>query len=209
MASQNNVDDTHIFPVLMGIINERERKNKVIRRNNALQRRRNYFTKKKRECMIFFAMVLRYYVRQIPRRRWWARNRSASFWATISNDWTDDDWREHLRMCEESFDKLCRIIAPFIEKQDTNFRRAIPTRERLAITLYRIADTMTYRSLGNLFGIGKSTAWKIATDTCKCIVENLLSKYIRLPTNEEVQDEMDGFYDIAGFPQVVGKIYVN
>ena len=94
MASRNNVDDTLIFPVLMVIINECERKNKVTK----------LFQKEKEGIYNIFCYDFEILC-------------------------TPNTKETHLRMCEDSFDKMCRIIVPFREKQDTNFSRAIPTRE--------------------------------------------------------------------------------
>nr|CAH7732072.1 unnamed protein product [Callosobruchus chinensis] len=40
-----------------------------------------------------------------------------------------------MRMSQETFDELFRLIEPHIEKKDTNMRRCIPAEERLIITL--------------------------------------------------------------------------
>lgn len=60
--------------------------------------------------------------------------------------------------------------------------------------------------MSNLFGIGKSTACTITLQVCKSIMEVLFKRYIRLPTVPEVEDEITGFYNLAGFPQVVGVV---
>lgn len=51
-----------------------------------------------------------------------------------------DAFRNYLRMDHICFEDLLKRIGPLIEKQDTNYRRAIPADERLAITLRFLAS---------------------------------------------------------------------
>ena len=109
-------------------------------------------------------------------------------------------------MSRNSFEKLCAALAYHIERQDTHFRSAISVRERIAIALYRLADTVSYRTIPNLFGIGKSTECTSSIQVCKSIMEVMLKGYVWLPAVHEVEDEIAGFYNLAGFPQVVGAV---
>ena len=110
-------------------------------------------------------------------------------------------------MSKGSFEYLCAELSPHIAKRDTNFRKAIAVRHRVAITLYWLADTARYRTIANLFGVGKSTVCTIVKQVCEVLVGILLSRYIYFPQNrQEVQDEIDGFRDRAGFPQVVAAL---
>lgn len=80
-------------------------------------------------------------------------------------------------------------------------------RVRVAITLYRFGDTAHFRTISNLFGVGKSTVCSIVREVCQAIVDVLLLQYIQLPnTRQQIQEEMDCFKERAGFPQVVGSV---
>ena len=109
-------------------------------------------------------------------------------------------------MSRNSFEKLCAALAYHIERQDTRIRNAISVRERVAIALHRLADTVSYRTIPNLFGIGKSTECTNSIQVCKSIMEVMLKGYVRLPAVHEVEDEIAGFYNLARFPQVVGAV---
>ena len=96
---------------------------------------------------------------------------------------------------------------PLILKRDTNFRKAITVRRQVAITLYWLADTAQYRTIANLFGVGKSTICGIVKQVCEVIVRMLLPRYIYVPrSRQEVQEKIDGFESRAGFPQVVAAV---
>ena len=84
-------------------------------------------------------------------------------------------------MSKEAFNRLCVELSPHILKRDTNFRKAIKVRHRVAITLYWLADTAHYRTIANLFGVGKSTVCGIVKQVCEVIVRILLPRYIYVP----------------------------
>ena len=83
-------------------------------------------------------------------------------------------------MSQVTFEKLCEELAPFVERWDTKYRKVISVRERVAITLYRLADTASYRTVSNLFGVGKSTVCPIVLEVCRAIVEFLFKRLIHL-----------------------------
>lgn len=45
------------------------------------------------------------------------------------------DWLNYLRMTEDAYLLLLRLVTPIIQKQDTNMREAITPHERLSATL--------------------------------------------------------------------------
>ena len=84
-------------------------------------------------------------------------------------------------MSKDSFEYLCAELSPHIVKQKTNFRKAIAFRHRVAITLYWLADSALYRTIGNLFGVGKSTVCSIVKQVCEVLAGILLPQYIFFP----------------------------
>ena len=110
-------------------------------------------------------------------------------------------------MSREAFDYLCNELSPYMSQRDTNYRKAISVRQRLAVTLYRLADTAQYRTIENLFGVGRSTVCGIVKEVCQAIVNFLLPRYIRLSQRrQEIQEKIDGAGSRAGFPQVIAAL---
>ena len=60
-------------------------------------------------------------------------------------------------------------------------RSAITVEHRVAITLWCLATCSEYRTIGHLFGVGRSTVCMIVHDTCAAIVKVLSDKYISFP----------------------------
>ena len=165
-----------------------------------------YMRRKRRACFLFFVNLVAY-LQQLPIREIWVKPRAKTFWSMAEDQWTDNDWVTNLRMSQVTFEKLCEELAPFVERRDTNYRKAISVRERVAITLYRLADTASYRTVSNLFGVGKSTVCQIVLEVCSFIVEVLFKRLVHLPvTRQDIETEVAAFFKRAGFPQVVGAV---
>ena len=94
-----------------------------------------------------------------------------------------------------------------LEKMTTRFREAKPVSKRIAIALWRLATGIDYRTIGQRFGVGRSTCCKITHQVCDSIVKVLLKRFIRIVgTNEQIQETKRGFAIMGGLPQCVGAI---
>ena len=195
------------FSLFLSLLRQREfRVNAAVRHRNARRRLACYLHRRRLISSLFY-LLLTQYIQQVPIREVWRKPRSNSFWQETCGGWADREWIENLRMSREAFDYLCNELSPYISKRDTNYRKAIPVRERVAITLYRLADTAPYRTVANLFGVGKSTVCTIVKEVCLCIINVLLPRFIRLPNGrQEIDEEIEGFWRRAGFPQVIGAV---
>ena len=137
----------------------------------------------------------------------WAKPRTQSFWnENVLNYWTNEDWVQSLRMDKETFTYIGEEIREFVEKANTNFKKALTVEMRVAIALYFYSGTCDYWTISNLFGIGRSTVCNILHAVSEAIVEKLLPNVISLPNEIEVQTIIRKFEEISGFPQAVGAI---
>ncbi|XP_033119407.1 uncharacterized protein LOC117118809 [Anneissia japonica] len=77
----------------------------------------------------------------------------------------------------------------------------------VALTLYRLATGVAFRTLANQFGVGRSTACTSCYhEVIRAIERVLMPKYIRFPEGEELLRNVEQFKDKGGFPQVVAAI---
>ena len=65
-------------------------------------------------------------------------------------------WRNHFRMRKAVFDFCLQAMKPYIARRTTGCRAPVPVAKRLAITLKRLATGADFRSMQELFGIGRS-----------------------------------------------------
>lgn len=77
------------------------------------------------------------------------------------------------RMSFEDFEYLLNKIGPHIEKKDTQLRAAVPTKERLAITLRFLASGDSFKSMHYLFKISPQVISKIIPEVCTALVKEL------------------------------------
>ena len=77
---------------------------------------------------------------------------------------------------------------------------------RVAVTIWRLATNIEYRTLGELLGLGCSTVGKIVLETCQAIAKHLLHVYVHFPKDRELTHVIHGFDAKSGFPQVAGAI---
>ena len=113
----------------------------------------------------------------------------------------------YLRMSKERFEHLLSLVEPVIMKNDTNFRKAIPAKKRLVITLRFLASGMSQFDISLSFRVGRSTVSGIISKTCDAIYEVLTPLYMRPPnTEEEWKKISQDFEERWNFPHVVGAI---
>lgn len=74
--------------------------------------------------------------------------------------------KNFLRMSSSDFEVLLCKIGPIITKEDTNWRRAIPAKERLLVTLRFLATGDSYHSMMYLFKISKQAISLIIPEVC-------------------------------------------
>lgn len=89
-------------------------------------------------------------------------------------------FKNYVRMSPECFDALVERVRPLIEKQDTNFRKAVPVAERLAVTLRYLASGSSMTSLSYSFRMAKSTISEIIPKTCDAIYRTLKDQYLKV-----------------------------
>lgn len=77
------------------------------------------------------------------------------------------------RMSFEDFEYLLRKIEPYISKKDTKWRKAIPAKERLAVTLRFLATGDSFKSLHYLFKISPQLISNIVPEVCTALIKVL------------------------------------
>ena len=134
--------------------------------------------------------------------------RSKDWWNFVTSCSNDDSnwWHNNLRMSKSTFNYICCQLSPYIQKQNTQMRECVPVEQRVALTLWRLATNADYRSISQLFGLGRSTVCEIFHECCSVIAEKLLPRFVQIPTGEELKEIIEGFESTWGFPQVVGAI---
>ncbi|CAM5075196.1 unnamed protein product [Natator depressus] len=149
-----------------------------------------------------YIMVLMGQVHAVE-RRFWARETSTDWWDRIVLQvWDDSQWLRNFRMRKGTFMELCDLLSPALKHMNTKMRAALTVEKRVAIALRKLATPDSYRSVGNQFGVGKSTVGAAVMQVAHAIKDLLISRVVTLGN---VQVIVDGFAAM-GFPNCGGAI---
>ena len=137
----------------------------------------------------------------------WEKQRSREWWTDIvKGTFSDDQWMEYFRMTKVTFEILCEYLCPSFPDQARSVWEPLQLDHRVAIAVYWMASSAEYRTIANLFGVGKSTVNKCILDVCRAMAENILDKYVRFPADDDLQHVIDGFDKTRGFPNCAGVV---
>ena len=143
-------------------------------------------------------------------RELWTKERSTHWWDHVVNStFTNQNWLINFRLSKATFIYLCEQLHSSISKSDmsnTVMRKAIPTEKRVTLTLWFLATGADYRTISHLFGVSKSTVCVVTKQVCSSIVECLLPKYVKIPIEAALMENVEGFKSNHGFPQCVGAV---
>ncbi|XP_068126508.1 uncharacterized protein [Hyperolius riggenbachi] len=154
------------------------------------------------------------YMRRRPRtRRYWVhpilqqRRRKGQFW-TLYRDLRQhpDKFFGYTRMSVGSFDCLLSKLKDALQRQDTNYRRAITPTERLLITLRFLATGHSYAALHYQFLMGRSTIRYLVLDTCKLIWKTLQPEFMPPPDLPMWEANIQHFWEKHQFPNCLGAV---
>ncbi|CAM5165951.1 unnamed protein product, partial [Eretmochelys imbricata] len=136
-------------------------------------------------------------------RRFWARETSTDWWdCIVLQVWDDSQWLRNFRIHKGTFMELCDLLSPALKRKNTKMRAALTVHKQVAIALWKLATPNSYWSVGNQFGVGKSTVGASVIQVANAITELLLSRVVTL---RNVQVIVDGFAAM-GFPNCDGAI---
>ena len=96
-------------------------------------------------------------------------------------------------MSKATFLYICRKLSAQLTRTDTVLRKYLSVERRVVVTLWCLATPTDYRTIAYLFDIARSTVCEIVHETFHCIVDTLLSEYIRFPSGNSLQNVVDEF----------------
>lgn len=139
-----------------------------------------------------------------PRSR--NRNRAIGklWWNDVYTNWSDEDFKEKMRIQRETFNQILFTIRDQIELQPTNINPFPTSPDRqLALTIYRLSTGCSFAIISDVFGVSVSSASIFFNKVCRVIVAKLYDTYVTLPiTDEDWEIEIRGFLENYEFPCV-------
>ena len=116
-------------------------------------------------------------------------------------------FRNFLRVDPDIFTELKRRVGPRIEKQNTYFRKAIPSGLKLAVTLRYLATGDSYKSLSYSFRVAANTISVFVPEVCQAIIDEYSPEVVVCPTTPDSWKQVaSGFENRWNFPHTIGAI---
>jgi hypothetical protein len=148
-------------------------------------------------------------------RDWWVFPKSHTEWEVIQNKiWRtspallDSKWKQYYRMPYTTYLELVEELRPWMERQNTRFRAAIPIKKAVAMVLYRLAKGHAPRDVADRFGVGTTTVHEYTHLMCSILADHtkLLRKYITVPSGSRLQRIIAKFKDLTAIDNFAGAI---
>lgn len=115
---------------------------------------------------------------RIPKSRVWWHD-------IVKQTFGDNQWIENFRMRKESFMFLCNQLEPSLKLTEYKVgNKPLDIDHKVAIAVYWLASSAEYRTIGNLFGVSKSTVWNSVHDVCEAISESLTEEFVQFPSDD-------------------------
>ncbi|CAF1254120.1 unnamed protein product [Adineta steineri] len=117
---------------------------------------------------------------------------------------SENIFKYNFRIKWSTFMELADEIGPYLYKNETYLRQAIPVHKRTACTLYLLGSTSELRTVGNFFGVGKTIAAAILHEFCNILADTCFHRFIKFPTtDDEIKDTTDEFLIKSGYPMCI------
>ncbi|XP_047990332.1 protein ALP1-like [Leguminivora glycinivorella] len=118
----------------------------------------------------------------------------------------EDRFFQYFHMSKAAFEELHETLSAKIHKQDTNWRPAISTKEKLAVCLRYLTTGDSFQTIAFSFRLGSSTVSNIVKEVCKAIWDTMQPKYMPAPTEETWRQSEIGYRQIWNFPNGIGSV---
>jgi hypothetical protein len=104
------------------------------------------------------------------------------------------------------FQFICDQLKDNIQKQDTHLRVAIPVEKRVAVALHILKSCCDPSTVGDLYGVGESTARMLLHEFCDAVKKTLKPTFLKFPTEEVLQCYVQQFENRWDFPGTIGAL---
>ena len=182
----------------------KKRRNSKLTQLNVSRLRGREFHKMKICRREFIETVLALFHRQ-RNRTLWMHPRSQVWFEMVDEVYNDELWYANFRVTKGTFAFILGKLEQDIAHQNTRLRESVSAKQCLAVTLYYLASTAEYRTIGNLFGVSRSFVCQCIQEVCKAIAKRF-PKVINFPKGDDLLQVIRGYEDKCGFPMCAGAI---
>lgn len=116
----------------------------------------------------------------------------------------DNQFRLHFRMNADTFELLCSVLAHHVKENPSRGRKPVPLDRKVLMCLWFLGSQgESIRTIAKTFDVCESSASVILDSIIKAL-NNLKTMVIQWPTAADINDIVQGFFNISAFPNVFG-----
>ena len=143
------------------------------------------------------------------------RHRQQNYTGNVVSNFRIDEYKTFFRVSRVSVECLkCKIteictqqnVSGILCRGSTGGSPQIPLEDRLLMFLWFMASLDKYSAIADRFGTSESTASYAIRNLITFVHDYLLDVVILWPTPQEQQEIKDMYFDLKGFPGVIGMI---
>ena len=105
-----------------------------------------------------------------------------------------------------TFKYLCSTLSPYLTRQNTNMRLAVPVQVKVAVSISRLATGSSMQSIADLSKIGLFTSPLAVSEFSGAIKYVLLKKNFRWPSTSVMEKFAEEFQSLHNISYVVGAV---
>ena len=122
----------------------------------------------------------------------------------IADTFTEKEIKDRYRFNRDSIRYICDLVRADLQRP-TRRNHAMTVEEQVCIGLRFLASGSFQQVVGDISGRDKSTVCRVITEFCKSIVRKR-ALFVCFPNDEQKQQNKELFFDMAGFPSVIGCV---
>ncbi|XP_017482472.1 PREDICTED: putative nuclease HARBI1, partial [Rhagoletis zephyria] len=112
----------------------------------------------------------------------------------VIEGYSEKEFKSHMRLRRSTAEYLIeRYVSSVLPKTHSGGRESVPSRKKVLMFIWYISNTITFRQLGNLFGVSQPTGWSVVNNVSTWMVSRTV-------------DTKRKFKEKSGIPGVIGAI---
>ena len=120
------------------------------------------------------------------------------------DDYTNEELISRFRFGKDSINFICDLLKDKLMRS-TRRNQALEPIDQVLIALRFYASGAFLQVIGDTFGFDKGTVSRSITAVTNALIERQ-SEFIKWPTGDKLTSIKNHFYNVAGFPAVVGCV---
>ncbi|XP_067626833.1 putative nuclease HARBI1 isoform X2 [Eurosta solidaginis] len=115
------------------------------------------------------------------------------------------DFKMHMRLKRETVEYLIMRYSNYSPDPSSGERPPVTVKKSVYIYICYVSNTVTFRQLGNLFGVAQSAAWSVVQRLATFLV-SIAGEHIKWPQGAYLHENAEQFREKKRIPGVIGAI---